>query len=432
MFTLDVTAIYPKVKNALNNCASLQQIIVCPLADILPIHKKILFKLFKYNEVSKIKFDNNHYFHFFKDMLSHYDAPKPVAINAKKDIAVIQYTGGTTGIPKGAMLTHSNILNNTLQVKMWLGEDTHKEVFMGALPFFHVFAMTAIMNLSIATCSHIVMVTRFDLAEVLKLIHKYKITIFPVVPSIISAINNSELTKNLNSLRVVISGGASLPLQVKQNFNKSTGAKLIEGYGLTESSPVASCSPETGGKENSIGLPLPATQIEIRDLKNLNKCVKTGEKGEIFIKGPQVMLGYWQNKKATDETIINGWLRTGDVGNIDEDGFIFLTDRIKELIIINGYNVYPRIIEDAFYKHEAIAEVIVIGIKDKQKGEVPKAYVTLKVGYNTSEKELLDFAISKLNPIEKPEHIEIRKELPKTMIGKLSKKELMQEENNKK
>lgn len=431
MFTLDVKTIYPKVENALKK-TQLEKIIVCPLAGVLPIAKKIAFTIFKSGEVVKPKPSDSVI--YFQDMIQHYMSPKTVKIDPKNDIALIQYTGGTTGIPKGAMLTHSNVLNNTRQIKIWLGEDAYKEVFMAALPFFHVFAMAAVMNLGIATCSKLVLVPRFDLTQVLKLIYKHKVTIFPAVPSILQAINSFPLISNfgLQSLKYIISGGAPLPLTVKQKFEENAGAKIVEGYGLTESSPVATCSPpDNTAKENSIGLPLPGTKVEIRDLENNSKCVKNGEKGEIFISGPQIMKGYWKNEEATKNTIINGWLRTGDVGHMDEDGFIFLTDRLKELIIINGYNVYPRTIEEAFYKHESVEEVSVIGVKDEEKGEVPKAFVTLKSGYNTSEKELLDFAISKLNPIEKPEYVEIRPELPKTMIGKLSKKELVEEEHAK-
>lgn len=431
MFTLDVKSIYPKVEVALQN-TPLEKIIICPLADVLPEPKKTLFKLFKGKEVVKVKPDDAHV--MFKDLVQHYSAPKAVEINPEEDVAVLQYTGGTTGVPKGAMLTHSNILNNTKQIKLWLGEDAYQETFMAALPFFHVFAMAAVMNLGIATCSKIILVPRFDLQDVIQLIKKHKVTIFPAVPSILSAINNDSSIQAswLKSLKYIISGGASLPLPVKQQFEKTAGAQIIEGYGLTESSPVATCSPKVGAKENSIGMPIPGTEVEIRNLEDNSKCMPTGERGEVFIKGPQVMKGYWKREDATKDTLIDGWLKTGDVGYMDSDGFIFLTDRLKELIIINGYNVYPRIIEEAFYKHEAVAEVSVIGVADKDKGEVPKAFIVLKDGYNPSEEELLSFAKGELNPIEKPAYVEIRKSLPKTMIGKLSKKELIQEERTKK
>jgi long-chain acyl-CoA synthetase len=431
IFTLDLAAIFPKIENACKK-TNLEKIIVCPLADALPTLKKIAFKLFKSKEIHKFE-PSEHVIHF-NQMLQHYLSPKPVTIDPQEDVAIIQYTGGTTGVPKGAMLTHSNIYNNTKQVKSWLGEEAHKERFLAVLPFFHVFAMTGVMNLGIATCSQLVLVPRFELEQVLNLLNKKKITIFPAVPSILSAINDSPLTKKLNlkSIKHVISGGASLPIAVKQEFEKITGASIVEGYGLTESSPVATCSPPNdSAKEGSIGLPLPGTQVEVRDLENNSKCVKTGKRGEIFISGPQVMKGYWKNEKATKENIIDGWLRTGDIGYMDEDGFFFLTDRLKELILVNGYNVYPRIVEEAIYQHESVAEVSVIGVKDKEKGEVPKAFVALKKGYKISEEELLEFTRNGLNPIEKPKYLEIRESLPKTMIGKLSKKELIEEERKK-
>jgi long-chain acyl-CoA synthetase len=290
------------------------------------------------------------------------------------------------------------------------------------------------MNLAISTSSKIIMFPRFELDKTLKAIDKYKPTIFPGVPTIFNAINNHKdvLNYNLSSLKYCISGGATLPEKVRDNFVNLTGCKLVEGYGLSECSPVAACNPpHTGGKVNAIGIPLPGTCIEIRDLEKSDKVVPTGERGEIFIKGPQVMKGYWGREEATRDTLIEDWLKTGDVGYMDEDGYIFLTDRLKEIIITSGYNVYPRIIEEAFYKNEQVEEVIVIAIPDDEKGEVPKAFVKLKAGARITNQGLLDFVKSHLNPIEKPVEIEFRDELPKTLIGKLSKKELIQEEQEK-
>lgn len=434
MVTLDVKPIYKKVQACLDG-TSLESIVVCSLADALPGVKSFLFKALKFSQIASVPNDE---FNFtFDELISHGKEFTEVDIDPKKDIALFQYTGGTTGLPKAAMLTHENVVANTEQIIIWKCGDNPHEKFMAAIPFFHVFAMTAVMNFALASTAELIMVPRFDLKQVLKTIDKEKPTIFPGVPTIFAAINNFDGIEklDLSSLDFCISGGASLPASVRENFEKMTGANLVEGYGLSEASPVVTCNPRAGGKAGSIGLPLPGTEIEIRNLENLKDVVKLGERGEIFAKGPQVMSGYWHRDKETKETLSkDGWLRTGDVGYMDEDGFIFLTDRLKEIIIINGYNVYPRLIEDAFYKHEFVDEVIVIGVEDEAKGEVPKAFVKLKKRGKgkITEEELLEFASQNLNPIEKPTYVEFRKELPKTLIGKLSKKELYAEESKKK
>ena len=433
MSTLDVAAIYDKVKESLEHTA-LSKIVVCSLPGALSTIKSILFKLFKGKELANIEEDANNI--LFCNLISNDGKPQEVDISPSNDVALLQYTGGTTGVPKGAMLTHENVYSNAVQVCSWLGDvDEEGETFLAVIPFFHVFAMTAVMNLALRTASKIVMFPRFNLEDTLKAIHKKKPTIFPGVPTIFNAINNHPdiLNYNLSSLKYCISGGATLPEKVRDTFVNRTGCKLVEGYGLSECSPVATCNPpHDGGKPNSIGIPLPGTVVEIRDLENNEKCVKNGERGEVFIKGPQVMSGYWGKEEATKETLINGeWLKTGDVGYMDEDGYIFLTDRLKEIIITSGYNVYPRVIEEAFYKNDHVEEVIVIAIPDDSKGEVPKAFVKLKKDAHITEKELLKFVKSHLNPIEKPAAIEFRDELPKTLIGKLSKKELIAEEKEK-
>ena len=254
------------------------------------------------------------------------------------------------------------------------------------------------------------------------------------MPTIYGAINGyADIGKfDLSSIRFCVSGGAALPIAVKTNFEKLTGCVVVEGYGLTESSPVLTCNPPKGiSKAESIGVPMPWTKIEIRDLEAPDKVVAQGERGQVMGRGPQVMAGYWQNTEATDAVLKDGWLATGDVGYFDEEGYVFLTDRIKDIILCSGFNVYPRIIEDAIYKHPDVAEVSVIGIPDDYRGESPKAYVKLKVGATASEQDILQFSHDNLNPIERPSEVEIRDELPKTMIGKLSKKELVAEQLEK-
>jgi long-chain acyl-CoA synthetase len=295
--------------------------------------------------------------------------------------------------------------------------------------------MTVVMNMGFHSKAEIILLPRFNLKQTLQVINKKKPSVFAAVPAIFNAINNYEnLNKyDLASLATNISGGAPLTLQVKENFEKNTAGVLVEGYGLSEASPVLTCNPpHSGGKSGSIGLPLPGTEIEIRSLKDISKIEDPMSQGELVARGPQIMQGYWNRDEESKETLLEGgWLRTGDIAYIDEDGFVFITDRLKDIIITNGYNVYPRVIEEAFYSHNDVSEVIVIGIPDDAKGETPKAFVALKQGATVDPQSLLAFANSKLNPIERPTAIEIREELPKTLIGKLSKKKLVEEEAEK-
>ncbi|NQV55692.1 MAG: long-chain fatty acid--CoA ligase [Rhodospirillales bacterium] len=432
MVTIDVKTIYPKVEAALEG-TSLNSVVVCSLSDALPVVKELLFNIFKRSQIAPISSDLRNV--PFDTLIEQGNDPEPVEIDPKNDIAVLQYTGGTTGIPKGAMLTHANITANTEQVKLWMGDtEPGGERILCVIPFFHVFAMTAAMNLGIATGSELILLPRFELQDVLKTIDAKHPTLFPAVPTIFNAINAYDgLDRfSLSSIRFCISGGAPLPAIVKASFEEVTGCVVVEGYGLSEASPVVACNPPDGeNKADSIGLPLPWTEIEIRDIDNSDKLVAMGERGELAVKGPQVMTGYWNRPEETAATLKDGWLMTGDVGHVDEDGYLFLTDRLKDVIFCSGFKVYPRIIEDAFYQHPDVDEVTVIGIADDYRGEQPKAFIKLKDGANVSEAELLEFASARLNPIERPAEVELRDELPKTLIGKLSKKELVSEYQDK-
>jgi long-chain acyl-CoA synthetase len=333
------------------------------------------------------------------------------------------------------MLTHANLYINTFQVADWAPNLIDgQERMLGVLPFFHVFAMTVVMNNGIARAAELIIMPRFVLDDALKLIDKTKPTVMPGVPTLFNAIiHHPRLASfDLSSLKFCISGGAPLPLDVKTNFQKLTGCKLVEGYGLSETSPVATCNPVDGPvKEGSIGQPLPQTIISLRDLADPEKEVAPGEKGELCIKGPQVMAGYWEMEEATRQTFVGDYLRTGDVAVMDEEGFFYIVDRIKDLIICSGFNVYPRRIEEAIYDHPDVEEATVIGIKDEYRGEAPKAFVKRKTGAQLTSDELMAHLEGKLSKIELPAEIEFRSELPKTMIGKLSKKELKQEEEKR-
>lgn len=433
MVTLDLEALYPKIAELLNE-TRLQKIVVCPLKDCLPFPKNLLFPLVKAKEIAHIRWNNRHV--SFKELTNNAGIPVDPKINPKEDVALLQYTGGTTGVPKGAMLTHANVYINAYQAEAWFeGIKKGEEKVLAALPLFHVFAMTAVMNLSILEAAEMIMLfPRFQVDEAMKLLQKHKVTFFPAVPTIYMLISNHPNVKkfNMSTLKACLSGGAPLPLEVKRQFEGLTGCKLVEAYGLSETSPAATSNPIQGvSKAGSIGIPFPGTTIRIISLEDRKTVMPQGEKGEICIEGPQVMKGYWKRPKETSDSLINGLFHTGDVGYMDEDGYVFLVDRIKDLIITSGYNVYPRHLEEAIYLHEAVEEVSVIGIPDPVKGEVAKAFVKLKEGNLLTEEELHSFLQDKLSPIEMPKSIVFREALPKTIIGKLSKKELYEEEKSK-
>ena len=353
-------------------------------------------------------------------------------IDPEHDIAVLQYTGGTTGVPKGAMLTHANLSANTEQVRR-LYKDLKEggERILVVLPLFHAFAMTVAMNYAISTGSQLILLPRFEIEETLKTIEETRPTLFPGVPALFSAIGAHPGVSewDLSSIRVCISGGAPLPAATKETFEALTGCQIVEGYGLSEASPVVACNPIGGvNKAGSIGIPLPRTIIEICDPKAPDTLMPPGEIGEICIDGPQVMAGYWRRSEETAKALDGGVLHTGDLGYMDEDGFFFLVDRQKDLILNGGYNVYPRVIEEALVQYEDVVEAAVIGVPHPQQGEVPKAFVVLKNGAPKNAKALNEFLADKLSPMEMPREIEFREELPKTLVGKLSKKELVEEE----
>ena len=433
MITMDLEVLYPKVAAMLSRTESLKKIIVCPMAAILPKIKSILFRLLKRKEIANI--ESSEAIVHFQDLLDNDGDPNLVNVDLDNDIAVLQYTGGTTGRPKGAMLTQGNLSANVSQMLLWYVDlNPGEEKVLGILPFFHVFAMTAVMNFAVAAGAQMILLPRYELGQTLATINKKKPTIFPAVPTIYAAINQSpDLPKyDLSTVRYCISGGAPLPLEVKETFERLTGCRLVEGYGLSETAPVATCNAmQDINKPGSIGQVVPGTEISIHDLEAPNDVVPTGERGEVWIKGPQVMKGYLNRPQETADSLREGWFRTGDVGYMDQDGHFFLVDRLKDLILCSGYNVYPRMVEEAIYLHPAVAEVTVIGIDDDYRGQSPKAFVKLKEGEKITEDEMKTFLADKLSKIEMPSQIEFRLELPKTIIGKLSKKELVAEEVEK-
>ena len=427
MVVLDLESVYRRVANVAA-AAGLRRLVVCPMAAILPGAKAALFRLFKRRDRAAIPADALHV--SFASVVANAAPPAPVAVRPDA-LAVLQYTGGTTGVPKGAMLSHANLVANCRQVAAhWAGGQPGQERVLAVLPFFHVFAMTSVLNYGVSMAAEIVMLPRFELRAMLKAVARRRITIVNAVPTIYTAVNTAAAARKLDlgSIRFSVSGGAPLPGEVQQRFVALTGCKLVEGYGLTEASPVVSCNPPDGvDKPGSAGLPMVDTVIEIRDPTS-GQMLPSGERGEVCVRGPQVMAGYWRRPAETAAVFVDGALRTGDIGYLDADGYLFLVDRIKDVILCGGYNVYPRVLEDALYEHPAVLEATVIGVPDAYRGQAPKAFVVLRPGAAATPEELRSHLEGYVSKIERPREVVIRDSLPKTLIGKLSKKELSAEE----
>ena len=427
MLVIDMPEIHAKVASI----TSLRKIVVCSLADALPPAKGLAYRLLKRKQcLGALPADGRHV--AFASLLTG-GVPTPVAI-APGDVAVLQYTGGTTGTPKGAMLTHANVRANAAQnVAYDPSRVPGEERVLGVLPLFHVFAMTVVMNYAVETAAEMILLPRYELKATMKALVACKPTIFPAVPTIYGAIAKlaAQENRDLSFIKLCISGGAPLPVEIGDHFRRLTGARLVEGYGLTESSPTVCCNPSTGeARIGSVGLPLVDTIVEIRDPET-RALMPTGEKGELVVRGPQVMRGYWNKPEDTAAVLDEHGLRTGDIGYIDADGYIFIVDRIKDVILSGGYNVYPRVIEDALYQHDDVAEAVVIGIADAYRGQAAKAFVVLRRGGTATPESLKTFLEGYVSKIERPAAIEIRDSLPKTAVGKLSRKELVAEEQTK-
>ena len=428
LFTLSAKALLPTALNVLDH-SSLEKLVVGSVAEMLSPVKSLLFRWFKAAETAALPHDPRVL--RYDKLIANPGACVVADINPEQDIALLQYTGGTTGTPKGAMLTHQNLTANARQAQVIDPHANEPDRIIAVLPFFHVFANTCTLNRTVLNGGEMVMLPRFDAAQVLAAVQRVKATSLPGVPTMFQALLDHPAIRNIDfsSLRACISGGAPLPLEVRQRFEEATGAKLIEGYGLTETSPIVCTNPYEGlNKTGTVGQPVPGTRVKIVDREDPTKPPPPGEPGELLFAGPQVMKGYWNRPDADAEVFMGDFIRTGDVGEIDEDGYVRIVDRLKDMISVGGFKVFPSQVESVLYHHPAVKEALVIGVPDHYRGEQPKAFVTLNDGFDIDDEALKAWLNPQLGKHERVKAVEVRLTLPKTLVGKLSRKELVAEE----
>jgi len=403
--------------------------------DITPLKRIIATSITDYLETPvdpPVEKDANTY--FFREVIADSSPDvSEVEIDPEEDLAALQYTGGTTGLPKGVMLTHRNLFANTLQCAMWGREflERGKDVFLCVIPFFHSYGQTVAMNNAIFNAGTMLLIPQFEINMMLQAIKKYEPNLFPGVPTIYIAILNhpDALASGVNKIKLCNSGSAPLPIEVHRQFSRISGGIFIEGYGLSETSPVTHSNPLLGMKKiGSVGVPFPDTDCKIVDVDTGLTELGINEPGELIIKGPQVMKGYWEKPEETAETLRDGWLFTGDVGTMDEDGYFYIVDRKKDMIIAGGFNIYPREIDEVLFEHPKVQDAVAVGIPDEYRGETVKAYVVLKPGEECSEQEIIDFCKERLASYKAPRTVEFRAELPKTLVGKVLRRELREQE----
>jgi long-chain acyl-CoA synthetase len=428
MFSPVITPVLPRT--------GVKHLILCGIQDYLPFPLNLLYPI-------KAKLEK-HWFpvrrvppiHDFLALVRNAAAGAPRAEVAPDDMAILQYTGGTTGIPKGAVLTHRNLVVNATQCRAWLTvRNEGEERILAVIPFFHVYGMTTAMNFGILIGAELVLLPKFHTKEVLDTIQKYRPTIFPGIQAMYLAIANYGKIHqyDLTSIKAAISGAGPLMREVQDRFEQLTKSRIVEGYGLSEAAPVTHANPIFGQRRNgSIGLPWPDTEAKIMDVATGTQEVPVGETGELVVRGPQVMQGYWNNPDETAETLRGGWLHTGDVARRDEDGYFYIVDRIKDMIKTVGENVYPREIEEALYTYPKVKEAVVVGIPHEAfLGERIKAYIVLKDGTTATAEEIIDFCTKELSKFKVPGEIEFRDQLPKTLVGKVLRRVLRDEERAK-
>ncbi len=426
LITLD--RFYNKI-DRINETTSIEKIVISKPTDLLPIYYKVINRFVS----RKIQADyNNPNIYSFKALLKSKDCPVVQAEPLMDEIAVLLCTGGTTGSPKLASLTHRNLIANSAQVAEWVAPfRENDDTILAALPFFHSFGLTLCLHMSLITGTQTVLIPRFSVKAILKAIQRYRINYFPGVPTMFVAINDDKKSTgyDFSSLKMCISGGFELNPEVQNRFEQLSKAKLIESYGLTEATPAAISTPISGiRKSKSIGIPLPSTDAKIVD-QVTSEELSSGEIGELIIKGPQVMKGYWNNPDETKNTIREGWLFTGDLAKMDEDGFFYIVGRIKELIKYSGFNIFPQEVEEVLLKHECISEAGVSGISDKKYGEIVVAFIKTKPETEVTEQELIEHCKQYIAKYKLPREIHFVENLPRNFAGKVLRRQLSEHIN---
>ena len=411
----------------------IEKVIYCHINDYLPFPKKQLFPLVKKQMYRK--FEPQEGFHEFLPIIQKYtDTPVENASNWE-EVGAFIYTGGTTGVSKGVMLTHANLSSNVQQFSVWF-PDLKKgaESVLAVFPFFHSAGFTAIMNLSIWNGYTDILVPRPEPATVIEMLKKFKPNYLPAVPTIfVGLLNNPEFHKmDLSFIKGFFSGAAPLAADTLQQLKDLTGATMLEVYGLTETTPIATVTPWGGKiKPGTVGTPVPSTDVKIVDVDTGKEEQKIGTPGEIIVKGPQVMKGYYKKPEETAQVLKDGWLYTGDIGMFDEDGYLTIVDRKKDMIIAGGYNIYPREIDEILFQHPKILEACSIGVPDAYRGETVKAYVVVKPGETLTADEVIEFTREKLAPYKAPKMVEFIDALPKSAVGKILRKEVKEMDRKK-
>jgi len=428
----------PRLRKVQAELPKLKRVIVAMIDDTLPFPASALVRHAGRRDPNWVEVIPDESTYRFANLLTRSSAVPPEIPRDPGDVALFQYTGGTTGVPKAAMLTHRNLVANALQAQSWLPRSPRgTERMMCAIPFFHVYGMTVGMNLSIAMAAEMIIVPNpRPIDNVITILHKQRATLFPGVPAMyIGTVYHPNVARyDLTSVRACISGAAPLPMEVQERFGAITGGRLVEGYGLTEASPITHCNPLFGlRKPGSIGIPLPDVEARIVDLETGETLPPGADTaGELLIRGPQVMEGYWQRPEDTAETLDEeGWLHTGDIATMDADGYFTIVDRKKDIIIASGFKVLPREVEEVLYAHPAVQEVAVVGVPDAYRGETVKAYIVPKAGMQPTEDEIIAHCRESLAPYKVPKLVEFRTELPKTAIGKVLRRMLIAEEQQK-
>lgn len=427
LITLDL--LYARV-NSIQSRTPLKRIIVGKIEDYLPPLKKILFPIISKRGVEVPAIEENEELLLFQHLLRKKTAPPVTPDTNPGDIALLQYTGGTTGTSKGAMLSHRNIVVNNGQMRHWYFVAREgQETFISVLPFFHSYGMAAAMSLPLSLGAALILMPRYVPKDILKAIEQYRVTFFPGIPAIYSSLNAYKDIKkyDVSSVSYCISGSAPLPDTVLNDFERLTGGIIIEGYGLTEASPVTHCNAIGKRKIGSIGLPVPDTDCKIVDIET-GQEVPRGEEGELCIRGPQLMQGYWQRPEETAQVIRDGWLYTGDIARMDDEGFFYIVERKKDMIISEGYNVYPREIDEFLMTHPSVRDAAVIGVPDELRGEKVIAYVVLQEGSHATQEEIIKYCRDNIAKYKIPKKIIFKDELPKTMAGKVLRRVLREEE----